>query len=210
MRLGGPRHGARVWCLGRVPKHRNQWKELQGLLFSPQNSQLVHILSFQSQAVVSLFIFPTGQIALDSQTRHTKPGHPGLVRSDSRRQNLIFFTNYNILHTLKNEPLNIMLVHTSRRMDGSRGLVIQPQKLSVGANFELSFLGCGFLIHLSNRSDSPRFSDPTHQTRAPWLGPLRLKKAKSNLFTNCNILHTLKKEPLNIMLLHTSRTMDGP
>ena len=29
-------------------------------------------------------------------------------------------------------------------------------------------------------------------------------------FTNRNILHTLKKEPLNIMLLHTSRIMDGP
>ena len=34
-------------------------------------------------------------------------------------------------------------------------------KLSVGAYFELQFLGCGFLIHLSNRFDSPRF-------RAPW------------------------------------------
>ena len=51
---------------------------------------------------------------------------------------------------------------------------------------------------------------PRHQTRAPWLGPPRLKNAKSNFFTNLNILHTLKKEPLNIMLLHTSRTMDGP
>ena len=30
-------------------------------------------------------------------------------------------------------------------------------KLIVGAYFELSFLGCGFLIHLSNRPDSPRF-----------------------------------------------------
>src|SRR6185312_5206672 len=29
-----------------VPKHRNQWQEVEGLLFSPQNSQLVHILSF--------------------------------------------------------------------------------------------------------------------------------------------------------------------
>ena len=56
--LGGPSHGARVWCLGRVPKHMNQWQELEGLLFSPQevegllfspkNSQLVHILSFHS------------------------------------------------------------------------------------------------------------------------------------------------------------------
>ena len=34
--LGGPSHGARVWCLGRVPKHRNQWQEVEGLLFSPQ------------------------------------------------------------------------------------------------------------------------------------------------------------------------------
>src|SRR6185436_20430882 len=68
--LGGPRHGAWVWCLGRVPKHRKQWQEVEGLLFS-------------------------------------------------------------------------------------------PQKLSVGAYFELLFLECGFLIHLSNRSDIPRF-------RAPW------------------------------------------
>ena len=49
--------------------------------------------------------------------RDTKPGHHALVRPDSRRQNLIFFTNRNILHTLK-EPLNIMLLHTSRTMDG--------------------------------------------------------------------------------------------
>jgi hypothetical protein len=67
--LGGPRHGARVWYLGRVPKHRNQWQEVEGLLFSPQNSQLVHILSSHSKTVVSLFIFPTGPIALDSEPR---------------------------------------------------------------------------------------------------------------------------------------------
>ena len=35
--LGGPSPGARDWCLGRVPKHRNQWQEVDGLLFSPQN-----------------------------------------------------------------------------------------------------------------------------------------------------------------------------
>ena len=28
--LGGPSHGSRVWCLGRVPKHRNHWQEVQG------------------------------------------------------------------------------------------------------------------------------------------------------------------------------------
>ena len=32
-----------------------------------------------------------------------------------------------------------------------------PLSRQYGAYFELSFLGCGFLIHLSNRSDSPRF-----------------------------------------------------
>ena len=26
--LGGPSHGARVWCLERVPKDRNQWQEV--------------------------------------------------------------------------------------------------------------------------------------------------------------------------------------
>ena len=46
--LGGPRHGARVWCLGRVPKHRKQGQEVEGLLFSTKNSLLVHILSFHS------------------------------------------------------------------------------------------------------------------------------------------------------------------
>src|SRR6185369_11392260 len=51
-----------LWCLGRVPKQRNHWQEVEGLLFSPKNSQLVHILSIHSKAVVSLFIIPTGTI----------------------------------------------------------------------------------------------------------------------------------------------------
>ena len=46
--LGGPRHGAQVWCVNRVPKHSNQWREVEGLVFIRQNSQLVHILSFPS------------------------------------------------------------------------------------------------------------------------------------------------------------------
>src|SRR6185312_15159447 len=66
---GGPIHGAQVWCLGRVPKYRNQWQEVEGLLFSPKNSQLVHILRFRSKGVVFLFIFPAVQIALDSEPR---------------------------------------------------------------------------------------------------------------------------------------------
>ena len=50
----------KAWCPGLVSraecqsigtigkKHRNQWQEEDGLLFSPQNSQLEHILSFHS------------------------------------------------------------------------------------------------------------------------------------------------------------------
>ena len=50
-----------------------------------------------------------------------------------------------------------------RAVARSSGLVIQPQKLSVGAYFELSLIGCGFQIHLSNRSDSPRVRTPWKQ-----------------------------------------------
>ena len=52
-----------------LARSRGQWQEVQGLLFSPKNSQLVHILSFHSQGVHSLFIFPTGPTALDSEPR---------------------------------------------------------------------------------------------------------------------------------------------
>ena len=66
-----------------LARSRGQWQEVEGLLFSPQNSQLLHILSFHSQAVVSLFIFPTGQIALDSEHRGRRyaknTGHTGTV-----------------------------------------------------------------------------------------------------------------------------------
>ena len=68
------------WCPGLVSRpsakaqeplarSRGQWQEVECLLFSPENYQLVHILSFHYQAVVSLFIFPTGPIALDSEPR---------------------------------------------------------------------------------------------------------------------------------------------
>ena len=52
-----------------LARSRGQWQEVEGLLFSPKISQLVHILSFRSQGVVSLFIFPTGTIGLDSEPR---------------------------------------------------------------------------------------------------------------------------------------------
>ena len=42
---------------------------IRGLVILPQNSQLVHILSFHFQAMVSKFIFPTGPTALDSEPR---------------------------------------------------------------------------------------------------------------------------------------------
>ena len=52
-----------------LARTRGQWQEVEGLLFSPKNSQLVHILSFRSQGVVFLLIFLTGPTALDSEPR---------------------------------------------------------------------------------------------------------------------------------------------
>ena len=130
--LGGPRHGAPVWCLGQVPKHRNQWQEVEGLLFSPKNSQLAYILSFCSnlRACMNLRIVQKIRFFLH-ESGWTKEWCSGLVSGPSAK--------------------------AQELVARIRGLVIQPQKLSVGAYFELSFLGCGFLIQLSNRSDSPRF-----------------------------------------------------
>ena len=112
-----------VWCLGRVPKHRNQWQEVEGLLFGPQNSQLVLILSFHSYGVVSLFIFPTGPTALDSEPRGSR-----YVKNTRHDMNHLYSRaihcpasmemHYVQWFLIKNEPLNIMLLHTSRRMDG--------------------------------------------------------------------------------------------
>ena len=52
-----------------------------------------------------------------------------------------------------------------------------------------------------------------HSAETPNLGTMawsaQTQEGKSTFFTNCNILLTVKKEPLNIMLLHTSRRMDG-
>ena len=55
---------------------------------------------------------------VEARLDSTPTGHHALVHPDSRSENLIFFTNHNILHTLKKESLNIMLLHTSRTMDG--------------------------------------------------------------------------------------------
>ena len=56
-----PEFGVSAECqsIGTIGRSRGQWQEVEGLLFNPKNSQLVHILSFRSKGVVSLFIFPT-------------------------------------------------------------------------------------------------------------------------------------------------------
>ena len=83
----------------------------------------------------------TYALALDWDT---KPAHHGLVRPDSRRQNLIFSTNRNILHTLKKEPLNIMLLHTSRTMDGpwTKTVLVVFRIFDVSSSTGLEIEGC--------------------------------------------------------------------
>ena len=190
------------WCPGLVSRpsakaqepaarSRGQWQEVEVLLFSPQNTQLVHILSIHSQGVVSLFIFPTGPTALDSEPRGRR-----YVKNMGHNRNRIYsraihcpasmeihYVQWFLLKSMQDitvcEKIRFSLLESGRTkawcpvlvsrpsakaqepVARSRGLVIQPPKLSVGAYFEHSFLGCGFLIHLSIRSNSPRF-------RAPW------------------------------------------
>ena len=122
--LGGSRHGARVWCLGRVPKHRNQWQEVGGLLFSPQTLSWCIFWAFVPRVWFSYSSF--------QQVR--QPSIPSPVEEDTSK---------------------------IRDMIGTVFIQGPTIVLPVGAYFELLFLGCGFLIHLSNKSDSPRF-------RAPW------------------------------------------
>ena len=127
---------AEIQSIGTIARSRWKWQEVEGLLFRPKISQLVHILRFRSylRACMNLQIVQKIRFSLH-ESGWTKAWCPGLVSRPSVRAQ---------------EPVS-----------GSKGLVIQPPKLSVGAYFDLSFLGYGFLIHLSNRSDSPRF-------RAPW------------------------------------------
>ena len=54
-----PVFGVSAECQSIEPlaRSRGQWQEVDGLLFSPKNSQLVHILSFHSQGLVSYSSF---------------------------------------------------------------------------------------------------------------------------------------------------------
>ena len=165
-------------------------KKQRACYLAPKTLSRCIFLSFHSQAVVSLFIFPTGQIALDSEPcgrRYIKNmGHDWnrlysrAIHSPTSMEK--HYLQWFILKSLQDitvcEKIQFCLLEFGRSKPwcpglvsrpsakaqepmASRGLVIQPPKLSVGAYFDLSFLGCGFLIPLSNRSDSPRF-------RAPW------------------------------------------
>ena len=103
-------------------------------IHSPTSMEKHYVQWFILKSVQDITVFEKIRFCLLESGR-TKPWCPGLMTRPSAKAQVL--------------------------VERSRGLVIQPQKLSVGAFFELSFLGCGFLIHLSNRSDSPRF-------RAPW------------------------------------------
>ena len=88
------------WCPGLVSgpsakaqeplaRSRGQWQEVEGLIFNPKNYQLVHILSFHSQAVVSLFIFQTGLTALDSEPRGRR-----YVKNMGHNRNRLYFKGH--------------------------------------------------------------------------------------------------------------------
>ena len=91
--------------------------------------------------MVSLFIFPKGPTALDSEPRGRR-----YVKNMIYNRNRLATGSYALALGRDTKTLSWKEVE---------GLLFSPPKLSVGAYFELSFLGYGFLIHLSNRYDSP-------------------------------------------------------
>src|SRR6185436_5378058 len=97
--------------------------------------------------MISLFIFPTGRTALDSE-----PCGRRYVKNMIYNRNRLATGFYALALGRDTKTLSRKKVE---------GLLFRPPTLSVGAYFELTFLGYGFLIHLSNRYDSPRF-------RATW------------------------------------------
>ena len=142
------------WCPGLVSRPSAKGQEpvarIRGLVIQPPKhnrnhlySRAIHSPASMEKDYVQWFILKSVQdIMVCEKIRflllesgRTKPWCPGLVSRPSAKGQ---------------EPVARI-----------RGPVILPPKLSVGAYFELSYLGYGFKIHLSNRSDSPRF-------RAPW------------------------------------------
>ena len=112
--------------------------EVEGLLFSPQNSQLVHILSFHSQAVVSSFIFPTGPIALDFEPRGRR-----YVKNMGHNRNRLYsmaihsptsmeknYVQWFILKSVQDitvcEKIRFCLLESGRTKPWCLGLVSQP------------------------------------------------------------------------------------
>ena len=134
----------KAWCPGLVSRPSAKAQEpvaRSRRIIQPPKLSVVHILSFCSQAMVSLFIFPTGPSALNFEPRGRR-----YVKNMIHNRNRLATGSYALALGRDTKTLSRKKVE---------GLLFRPPKLSVGAYFELSFLGCGFLIHLSNRYDNP-------------------------------------------------------
>ena len=119
--LGGPSYGARVSFLGYITTESFGGLYNKFLCFGtwPIHQTRAPCPLLLATALYFLTMVPMLWHSAETPNPGTMAWSAhGLVRPDSRRQNFIFFTNSNILHTLKKEPLNIMLLHTSRTMDG--------------------------------------------------------------------------------------------
>ena len=242
MSLGRPRHGARfgvsVECqsIGTSGKKQRACYLAQKLSVGPYFEPLFLGCGF-------LIHLSTGQIALDSEPRGRRyvknTGHNKnrlysraiLCPAIMEKHYIQWFILKSVQDIMGCKKIRFCLLESRRTkpwcpglvsrpsakaqepLERSSGLIIQPQKLLVAEYFELSFLGCGFLINLSNRYNSAQFrapwkkihqkydiqqqlslfkghwflcfgTRPKHQTRAPSFGPPRLKKGKSNFLHN--------------------------
>ena len=90
-------------------------------MFNGSFLRVYRILRFV-KAVVSLFIFPTGPIALDCEPRGRR-----FIKNTGHNRNRLYSRAIHCPASMEKhyvqwfdimEPLNIMLLHTSRTMDG--------------------------------------------------------------------------------------------
>ena len=141
-------------------------------IHSPTRMEKHYVHWFILKSVQDITVCEKIRFCLPESGR-TKPWCPGLVsRTSAKAQEplarsrglVIQPPKYSSFQQVRQPSIPSPVEEdTSKIRDMTGTVFIQGPTivLPVGAYFELLFLGCGFLIHLSNRSDSPRF-------RASW------------------------------------------
>ena len=171
-----PGFGVSAECqsIGTSGKKQRAVARSGGLVIQPQKLSIGVYFELSFLGCGFLFIFPIGQIALDSEPRGRR-----YVKNMGHNRNRLYsraihcpekhYVQWFILKSVQDNTVcekNLVSRLSAKAQEPvarSRGLVIQTPKLLVGAYFELSFLGCGFLIHLFQQVRQPSIPSPVEE-----------------------------------------------